>query len=82
MERPRLQPWLADAARQCWALRELGRQMLVFNRREAELNLSPEAGIFRLFLVNQQTGEISPGATVQAGGNVMLPAGVVWLVKQ
>jgi hypothetical protein len=52
-------------------------------RSGGELDLSDESGTYRVNLVNQRTGEVTPGETVKAGGKVNLPAmAVVWLVKE
>jgi hypothetical protein len=80
---PQMQPWLADATNQVWALREPGRQLLVFGGHRTELDLSAESGAFRVSEVNRDSGEVTPGAVVQAGGKVKLPDGaVLWLVKE
>ena len=80
---PQMQPWLADNGRQVWALREPGKQILVYARTGTELDLSAESGAFRAWLVNSATGKTKPGEIIQAGGKVKLPeATVVWLVKE
>jgi hypothetical protein len=80
---PHMQPWLADAAHSLWALREPGKQILVYSHAGAPLDLSAEAGAFRVYRVDRETGEVTPGALVQAGGLVKLPeAPVLWLVKE
>ena len=80
---PKMQPWLADAEKQIWALREPRKQILVYARAGAELDLSAESGAFTSKVVNLKTGEATPGQIVEAGGKVQLPeAPVVWLLKE
>lgn len=80
---PRMTPWLADDARHTWALREAGRQILIYGNNGAELDLSQDSGTFRSNVVDPQTGEVTPGAIVEAEGKINLPrATVIWLVKQ
>jgi hypothetical protein len=80
---PHMQPWLADNAKSLWALREPGKQILIFGGHGDELDLSTESGAFRVDVVNRESGQVMPSATVQAGGNVKLPdATVVWLIKE
>lgn len=80
---PEMQPWPADGAKRVWALREPGRQILIYGNNGTELDLSAESGPFRVNLVNRESGEVTPGATVQAGGKVKLPdSTVIWLVKE
>ena len=80
---PRLQPWPAASQDGVWALREPGRQVLVYRSGSADLDLSAETGAFRVNVVNPASGAVSPGATVLAGGKVKLPAArVLWLVKE
>jgi hypothetical protein len=79
----KMQPWLADNKSRIWALREPGKQMLIFRGSGGELDLSTESGAFRVYVVNRETGEAAPGPTVEAGGKVKLPdETLVWLVKQ
>lgn len=78
---PQMQPWLADEAKGVWALREPGKQCLVYGG--GELDLSGESGAFRVNVVDARTGKVAPaGQTVQGGGKAGLPAGVVWLTKE
>jgi len=80
---PRMQLWQAANIKEIWALREPGKQMLVYNDRDAELDLSGEAGPFRMNTISVRTGEVTPGEVVQAGGKVKLPnATVIWLTKE
>jgi len=80
---PRMSAW-GDASKDGrWALREEGRQMLVYLGNGVELDLSDESGSFRVNTVNPNTGEVVPGDIVKAGGKVKLPkAEVVWLTKE
>jgi hypothetical protein len=80
---PQMQPWLADNKNRIWALRQPGKQMLIFRGNGGELDLSTESGAFRTYVVNRETGEVSPSSTIEAGGTVKLPdETLVWLVKQ
>jgi hypothetical protein len=80
---PHMQPWLADSTNELWALREPGKQMLVCGGNGAELELTAESGSFRLNTIDRDSGKVTPGAVIQAGGKVKLPdAGAVWLVKE
>ncbi len=77
---PKMQPWAEVSTNGRWALRETGKQVLLYGG--GELDLSGETGVFRANTVNLLTGEVARGETVQAGGKVKLPeATVVWLVK-
>jgi hypothetical protein len=79
-----MQPWLADANKSIWALREPGKQILIYaGGGRAELDLSAETGKYRLSTVNPKTGAITSGEIIQAGAKIKLPdATVVWLVKE
>jgi len=78
---PRMQPWAAASQNGCWALREAGKQMLFSG--VASLDLSGEAGTFRVNLVNAHTGAVTRAGTLAGGKQVTLPAAaVVWLVKE
>jgi hypothetical protein len=78
---PQMQPWVADGSKKIWALRQAGKQILIFGG--GEVDLSAEPGVFRVNSVNPQTGEVKPGETIQAGAKVTLPeASVIWLVKE
>ena len=80
---PKMQPWLADDAKKIWALREPGKQILVYGNGGAEFDLSNESGAFRVNIVNPETGEVTSSGVVQAVGKIKLPdAKVVWLVKE
>ena len=79
----RMQPWLADDDKAIWALREPGRQILIYGGGGTELDLSAESGVFRVHTIDRQSGAVASGATLQAGGRVKLPdAAVLWLVKE
>jgi hypothetical protein len=78
-----MQPWLADSQNKIWALREAGKQILVYSGTDAELDLSAEPGEFRLNAVDMKTGSVMPGEKTTAGGKLKLPrAGVFWLTKE
>ena len=80
---PKMQPWIADDVKKIWALREPGKQILVYGNGGAEFDLSNESGAFRVNVVNPKTGEVTAGGVVQAGGTIKLPdAKVVWLVQE
>ena len=80
---PKMQPWLTDSNKGTWALREPGKQILIFGNNGADLDLSMESGAFRVNTIDQESGEVTPSTTVQAGGKVKLPdAAVIWVVKQ
>ena len=78
---PQMHPWRADNTKKNWALRDAGRQMLIFNA--GDFDLSGESGSYRVNQVNPKTGEVTTGEIVQGGAKVKLPsAAVVWLVKE
>jgi hypothetical protein len=78
---PRMQPWPMGDGNKIFALREAGKQFLIYGG--GELDLSGESGTFRVNTVNPRTGEVSRGETVSAGNKIKLPeATVVWLVKE
>jgi hypothetical protein len=80
---PQMQPWIADSERRIYALRETGRQILIYGERGAEVDLSGESGAFRLNAVDSRTGKVTRGdQVVQAGGKLVLSGGVVWLTKE
>jgi len=80
---PHMQPWLADSTKALWALRESGRQMLIYGGNNTELDLTVEPGSFQVRTVNPEDGEVATGATIQGGGKVKLPdAKLIWLVKE
>jgi hypothetical protein len=80
---PRMQPWMDDRAKKIWALREPGRQMLIYGSRGAEFDLSGESGAFRLNDVDLRTGKVTRSdQVIQAGGKLSLPGGVVWLTRE
>jgi len=93
---PQMRPWHEAARDGCWALREAGKQVLVYLGHNTELDLSNETGSFRVIVINPRTGELTPDPDtsdqlsshtrqklIRAGGRVKLPeAGVIWLVKE
>jgi hypothetical protein len=82
---PRMQPWPEASGKNRWALRETGRQYLVYSTGEASsgLDLSAETGRFQVRTVDLRTGEVTTQTeTVPAGNNVVLPKGVVWLTRK
>jgi len=80
---PRLAPWTGAAGAGRWALREPGRQMLIYTGGAADLDLSSETGSFQVNRVNTRNGQTTPAGAVKAGGRVKLPEGtVLWLVKE
>ncbi|MBI5799900.1 MAG: pectate lyase, partial [Verrucomicrobia bacterium] len=81
---PRMTPWKADAAKKVWALREPGKQLLVFTSSAGEVDLSGESGTFAVAQLDLKTGQLKPQReSVRAGSLAKLPAGegasVVWL---
>ena len=81
---PRMNPWLHDTNGQVWALREPARQILIYSAGDqpAEVDLSEESGTFRVRAVNLRTGKVaSEFQTLQAGGKVSLPGGLLWLTR-
>jgi hypothetical protein len=83
---PRMTPWRADAAKKVWALREPGKQMLVFTGGAAEVDLSGETGTFAVTQIDLKTGQLKPQALpAQAGGMTKLSSAegplVFWLRK-
>jgi hypothetical protein len=82
---PKMKPWPAASGQSHWALREAGKQFLVYSGEgtPAELDLSAEAGSFQLRPVDAQTGKVTlQSQLVQAGGKVALPKGVAWLTRE
>ncbi|HTY89188.1 MAG TPA: DUF6298 domain-containing protein [Candidatus Acidoferrum sp.] len=80
---PRMTPWVAACGTGRWALREQGKQALIYGGNGTELDLSDETGSFRANMVNLRTGELKSAETVPAGGRIRLPdATLVWLVKE
>ena len=81
---PRMQPWIQDKEGEFWALREAGKQMLIYSAggRPAEVDLSGETGTFHVRALNSRTGKVAPDfQNVQAGGKVSLPGGLLWLTR-
>jgi hypothetical protein len=79
---PRMTPWSLVNSETRRVLREPGRQLLIYSGENApaQLDLSAEAGSFSVGIVDKETGRVTwrPEA-LQAGGNVAVPHGVVWL---
>jgi len=76
-------PWANVPASTRWVLHEPGKQILIRAGSSAPLDLSTETGTFKVNLVDEETGEVKPQSqTIQGGGKVTLPAGVVWLTKE
>jgi hypothetical protein len=79
---PEMKPWLADSARKIWALREPGKQMLIYTVHDATVDLSAESGAFQLNVMDRRTGQITRREMVQAGGKLKLSPGVFWLTRE
>jgi hypothetical protein len=82
---PQMQPRPEAFKGSRWVLREPGKQILIYSGEDAPegFDLSAESGTFRVNSVMTNTGAVTSGQTVQAGGTVKLPnAAVVWLVKE
>jgi hypothetical protein len=80
---PRMKPWIAGGGKKIWALGEEKKQMLVYSENGAELDDSGGSGEYRLNRIDLRTGRVTSGSqTVQAGGKLILPGGVVWLTKE
>ena len=73
---PHMQPWKADAQKQQWALREAGKQILVYGGG-GELDLIWRNRVrFDVNTVNARTGEVTPGEIGEApDGKIKLPDG-------
>jgi hypothetical protein len=80
---PKMQPWGAASTSGRWVLREPGRQYLIYSSdKSSDLDLSGDSGSFAARTINTRTGEVSSeSSTVQAGGKVSIPRGVVWLTR-
>ena len=82
---PQMEPWAEASKEGSWVLREPGKQFLVYSggNAPAQLDLSAESGAFQIHTVDRETGKVNSGAqTIQAGGKVTLPKGIVWLTHQ
>ncbi len=78
---PQMWTWQADVEKKTYVLGKPGRYYLAYGG--GELDLSGETGSFRMNMVNQRSGEVTPGEIVKAGGKVKLPnATVLWLTKE
>jgi Family of unknown function (DUF6298) len=80
----KMQPWPEVSNANCRVLREPGKQYLVWSSDgSGKLDLSAESGSFEEHIISLQTGEaIGQTRTVQAGNEVTLPDGVVWLTRE
>jgi hypothetical protein len=79
---PQMLPWSDASKNNRWVLRESGKQLLVYSRDSSPLDLSAETGTFHVHVIDRETGAVdSDSQTIQAGGNVTLPAGIVWLTR-
>lgn len=80
---PKMQPWITDRKSRTWALREPGKQMLIYVGESTELDSSAETGAFRLCPIDTVTGETrSEIQIVRLGGKIPLSAGVYWLTRE
>jgi hypothetical protein len=80
---PQMKPWVADADKELWALREAGWQILIYGKGGAEFDLSGESGAFHLNKIDSSTGKVTRSdQLVQGGGKITLPGGVIWLTKE
>jgi hypothetical protein len=80
---PKMQPWPEAARNGRWALHEAGKQILIHTGDNTPLDLSAEAGTFKVQVVDRETGQVEGRTqTVQGGGKVTLPNGVVWLTRE
>ena len=79
---PRMQPWTEATKPGRWILREPGKQFLIYAADGTELDLTGVTGTFHIRNVNLQTGKLlTRPETIQAGGKVTLPNGIIWLTK-
>jgi hypothetical protein len=80
---PQMKPWVANADKKVWALREAGRQILAYGKAGAELDMSGESGVFHLIKIDLSSGKVTrTDQVMQGGGKSTLPGGVVWLTKE
>ena len=80
---PQMKPWVADADKKVWAVREAGRQILAFGKAGVELDMSRETGTFHLNKIDASNGKVTPAdQVIQGGRKITLPGGVVWLTKE
>ena len=85
---PNMKPWLANAQKKLWSLREPGQGCLIYSGsgQEVEVDLRGEVGRFAVKTVLENGAVKSTGEIVNAGGMVILkkPADgrtVFWLTK-
>ena len=86
---PRMNPWLANAEKKVWALREAGRGCLIFSGSSSavDVDLSSEQGRFAVNSVAENGAVKSTGEQVEAGRIVTLKKStngrtVFWLTKE
>ena len=83
---PQMQPWLADSDKKIWALREPGRQILIYGHKGAEVDLSGETGAFHVHVDGfMQLATVTPPSQTRsrpAGSTLKLPGGVIWLTHE
>jgi hypothetical protein len=85
---PRMRPWSEANTEQRWVLREPGSQYLVYcgSADSAEIDLSQEAGSFRVRQVNLETGQVAGLSSVSVSKTTMLPkssgTAVFWLTRE
>jgi len=85
---PRMTPWKADDANKFWALREAGKQMLVYagSSGDVSLDLSGEPGNFKVLAVSDNGQVTDTGETVAGGSSAVLKKQsgrrVFWLMKE
>jgi hypothetical protein len=80
---PKMQRWFADDANKSWALRESGKQMLIYAGQNAELDLPGDPGAFRIRPIDAGTGEVGSDIQINRDGEkISLPAGIYWLTRK
>jgi hypothetical protein len=78
---PQMRLWQSDVRKKSYVLGKPGKYYLAY--RGGELDLSRETGLFRMNIINKQTGEATPGELIPAGGKTKLPEdAVIWLTKE
>jgi hypothetical protein len=76
-----MQPWPEASQAGRWALRQPGKQVLVYGG--GDLDLSAESGAFQLNAISPRTGQRTSRGQIMAGAKVKLPDdAVVWLTKE
>jgi hypothetical protein len=84
---PHLQAWREATGTERWALRESGRQYLIYCGPQADrqIDLTAETGKFTVNTVDAQTGTVAEvSERIDAGGKVNLPgtSKVIWLTRE